>query len=70
MSQTSTACEYRQRADHCLEIAKVLELVRHRKMILGMAEAWLRLADEAEKAQDPFSAFQNTRRPQSRQADW
>jgi len=59
MSQTSTAYEYRQRADHCLEIARVLELVRHRKMVLDMAEAWLRLAEQAEKTQNPFAPFQN-----------
>jgi len=67
MSDTSTAYEYRKRADHCLEIARVLDLVRHRKMILDMAEAWLRLAAEAEKS--PFPPFQNGRRRESTHAD-
>ena len=68
MSQTSTACQYRQRADHCLEIARVLELVRHRKIVLDMAEAWLRLADQAERTQDPFAPFQDGRRRDSQNA--
>jgi len=58
MLQTSTAYEYRQRADNCLEIARVLELVRHRKMVLDMAEAWLRLAEQAEKTRNPFATVQ------------
>jgi hypothetical protein len=68
MSRT-TAYQYRQRADHCLEIARVLEHVRHRKMALDMAEAWLRLAEQAEKAQNPFAPYQNARRRESPHAD-
>ena len=69
MSQTSTAYEYRQRADHCLEIARVLELVRHRKMVLDMAEAWLRLAEQADRTQNPIALFHNGRRRDSQHAD-
>jgi hypothetical protein len=69
MSRTNTAYEYRQRADHCLEIARALELVRHRKMVLDMASAWLRLAEQAEKTQDPFAPYENAGRRESPHAD-
>ena len=55
MSWTSTAYEYRKRADHCLEIARVVEHIRHRKMVLDMAEAWLRLVEQAEKTRNQLS---------------
>src|SRR5215510_11875362 len=65
MSLTSTAYEYRQRADHCLEIARVVARVRHRKMVLDMAEAWLKLAEQAERTRNPFAPYQNARRQES-----
>lgn len=69
MSPNRTAYGYRQRADHCLEIARVLEHVRHRKLVLDMAEEWLRLAEQAEKSRNPFAQYQATPRREPPRAD-
>jgi len=69
MSRTSAAYEYRQRADHCLEIARVVQLARHRKMVLDMAEAWLRLAEQAEMTRNPFAPYRADRRQESPHPD-
>lgn len=55
MSPNDAAYEHRQRADDCFEIARALEQLRHRKLLLDMAEAWLRLADQAQKNRNPFA---------------
>lgn len=44
------AREYRLRAQHCLDIAGDLEGVR-KVVLLDMAQAWLRLAEQAKRNQ-------------------
>jgi hypothetical protein len=49
MHQVDDAEEYRQRAQHCIEIASGLTDQEQKLDILDMAMAWLRLAEQAEK---------------------
>ena len=44
------AREYRLRAQHCLDIATDLDGVRKR-VLLDMAQAWMRLAEQAKRNQ-------------------
>lgn len=48
MLRRQGAKEYRIRAQHCLDIAKDFDSSQ-RVMLLKMAQAWLRLADQAER---------------------
>jgi hypothetical protein len=49
MRRVDDAQEYRQRAQHCIEIASALTDPEHKLDVLHMAMAWLRLAEQAEK---------------------
>ncbi len=41
-----TSTEYRRFAEECRRLAKNVETERHRKILLEMAEAWEKLAEE------------------------
>ena len=45
-----TAQQYRAHAEECVELAKRAR-PQDKAILLEMAEAWLRLADEADKAE-------------------
>jgi len=49
MYQSDEAEEYWKRADSCIEIISVLRREDLKLEVLGMARAWLRLAEQAEK---------------------
>ena len=40
--------EYRAQAEECVRKAEYAKSSRHRMILLDMAQAWLRMADEAE----------------------
>jgi len=48
--RNARAREYKLRAQHCIDIAADLEGIR-KVVLLEMAQAWLRLADQAERSQ-------------------
>ena len=43
-----SAKQYREFADHCLDLAKRAKTEDERKILQHMAETWEKLADEAE----------------------
>jgi len=49
MQWLDDAEEYRKRAQSCIEIFSSLMQEEHKLEVLGMAKAWLRLAEQAEK---------------------
>jgi len=49
MPESDDAKEYRRRALECAEMAKCMDDSAHRVALLEMAQAWMRLADRAEK---------------------
>ena len=49
MTQSDDAKEYRQRAQACVEMAKTIEDPKHRLALLEMAQAWIKLAEKADK---------------------
>jgi len=49
MGRVEQAEEYRRRAQHCVEIAMDLSHQGRKAKVLDMAQAWLRLAEQAEK---------------------
>ena len=40
--------EYRAQAEECMRKAEYAKSLRHRTILLNMAQTWLRMADEAE----------------------
>ncbi len=48
MRRSRNASEYRIRAKHCLDIASDMDSPR-KVILLTMAQAWLRLADQADR---------------------
>ncbi len=52
------AC-YRLHAAHCLEIARELENPGRKIALLNMAQTWIALADQVEKAEGAVSAPQS-----------
>jgi hypothetical protein len=51
---------YRRNAANCIEMAKEFPKPDARLVLLDMAQAWLRLADLAEKFADTFVSEQRT----------
>lgn len=51
MSSRDTAREYRLRAQHCLDIATDMDSCTTRMVLLDMAQAWMLLADQADRNQ-------------------
>jgi hypothetical protein len=49
MAGRNFAREYRLRAQHCLDIATHMADLRNRMILLDMAQAWMLLADQAER---------------------
>ena len=49
MRARDSAGAYRSRAQHCLDIAKDMESVAKKMTLLDMAQAWMLLADQAER---------------------
>ena len=49
MPRRDFAKEYRLRAQHCLDIATDMADLPNRMILLDMAQAWLLLADQAER---------------------
>ena len=49
MARRDFATEYRLRAQHCLDIATDMADLANRMILLDMAQAWLLLADQAER---------------------
>ena len=49
MPESDDAKEYRRCALECAEMAKSMDNPAHRLALLAMAQAWIRLADKAEK---------------------
>jgi hypothetical protein len=45
----TSSTQYREFADECLRLAKQANDERHRKILKEMAEAWSKLAEEADK---------------------
>jgi len=45
----NTFTQYREFADHCLDLAKCAKTEEERKILHNMAEAWQKLAEEAEE---------------------
>ena len=43
-----TSSQYREFADHCLDLAKLAKSERDRQILHEMAQAWRRLAEDAE----------------------
>ena len=65
MSTRGEAKEYRLRAQHCLDIA--CDLDSGEKMtLLDMAQAWLRLADQAERNQRNDLVYETPNRAKSK----
>ena len=55
--------QYRRRAQYCLEVARTLT-DRGRKLVaLDMAQAWLKLAERAEKNRTVDIVYETPRRP-------
>ena len=54
------AKEYRARAQHCLDIAGDMDSSR-KVILLEMAQAWLRLADQAERNQKNDVVYETPR---------
>jgi hypothetical protein len=46
------AAEYRKHADECMRLVKQMDREEHREMLLSMAQAWLKMADEREQQID------------------
>jgi hypothetical protein len=42
------AAEYRTPADECLRLMKQMDQEEHREMLFGMAQTWLKMAEERE----------------------
>lgn len=51
MSGRENAKEYRLRAQHCLDIAMDMDDLSKRMVLLNMAQAWMLLADQADRNQ-------------------
>jgi hypothetical protein len=49
MARRDSATEYRLRARQCLEIATHMADLPNRMVLLDMAQAWMLLADQAER---------------------
>jgi len=49
MPARDSARAYRLRAQHCLDIARDMESVAKKMTLLDMAQAWMLLADQAER---------------------
>jgi hypothetical protein len=49
MSRLDAAEEYRRRAEHCVKLARALARAEDKLILLEMAQAWLRLAEQATK---------------------
>jgi len=49
MPGSDDANEYRRCALECVEMANAMDNPAHRLVLLQMAQAWMRLADNAEK---------------------
>jgi len=65
MSSRSDAKEYRLRAQHCLDIARDLDS-GEKMTLLDMAQAWLRLADQAERNQRTDLVYETPSRAKSK----
>ena len=48
MGSVSTVGEYRQNAVDCIQLAKAITDVKRKLAIIDMAQAWQRLAEQAE----------------------
>jgi hypothetical protein len=46
------AQEYRKHAEECMRLARQVDREEHRKMVLQMAQTWLKLAEERERFLD------------------
>jgi hypothetical protein len=44
-----TPAEFRKHARECVELAEKAMTEHHRALLLGMAEKWLKLADQAQR---------------------
>jgi hypothetical protein len=42
--------DYRMRAEECVQLAQNVRIPEQRTMLLHIAETWLRLADDAQRA--------------------
>lgn len=49
MAESDDAAAYRKCALDCVEMAKSIESPAHKLALLEMAQAWMKLADKAEK---------------------
>jgi hypothetical protein len=49
MPESDDAAAYRKCALDCVEMARTIENPTHRLALLEMAQAWMRLAEKAEK---------------------
>jgi hypothetical protein len=49
-SAMQTESDYRMRAEECVQLAQNVRIPEQRTMLLHIAETWLRLADDAQRA--------------------
>jgi len=61
--------QYRKRARHCLDAARTLTDRRRKLIALDMAQAWLKLAEQAEKNRTADIVYETPPRPHSPQPD-
>jgi hypothetical protein len=62
MAGNDDARAYRVRAQHCLEIAQDLGDTSRRMILLDMAQAWIRLAEQAARNQRTNLVYETPRR--------
>jgi hypothetical protein len=48
--------DYRRYAEECLRLGQTTDNLQTRATLLQMAQVWLRLAEQAEKASEPSAA--------------
>jgi hypothetical protein len=62
MSQLDAAEEYRRRAHHCVELARAVAGPEDKLSLLEMAQAWLRLAEQATRNRATDLFYETPRR--------
>jgi hypothetical protein len=63
MHGSESAKEYRVRAQHCIDIARDTQDAGRRLILVEMAQAWMRLADQAERNRKTDMVYVTPRRP-------
>jgi hypothetical protein len=61
--------QYRKRARNCLDMARTLADRRRKLIALDMAQAWLKLAEQAEKNRTADIVYETPPRPESPRPD-